>query len=188
MRAFVGLAGSRFGRSFCPDCQRPLSPWGTCRRRTCPKFGPIWAGDWQHLLVVNLQQLEGVALVTLTAPGTELGLAWDRTQCKHGDGVGCSGKLGCRVVKEVADRWNADCQARFSALHRAAAQIARRLHGPGPIVAARAWEEQARGVQHVHIVVPLSTPREKARAKSYLAALKELAPRHWFGFADLRQR
>jgi hypothetical protein len=39
----------------------------------------------------------------------------------------------------------------------------------------------------VHIVVPFGTVREKARAKAYVAALKEFGPRYWFGFADLRQ-
>jgi hypothetical protein len=139
-------------------------------------------------LLMNLVQLDGVALVTVTAPGTDEGLAWDRSNCSHPAEERCSGKLGCRVVREAADRWNRDCEARLSKLHRAAAQIARRQHGPGPIIGAKTWEDQSRGVQHAHIVVPFSTPREKARAKAYAAALKQLAPKHWFGFVDLRKR
>lgn len=162
--------------------------WGRCRRRTCPGFAPLWANDWRHLLMMNLLQLDGVALVTITAPGRDERLAWDRSKCRHPAAVRCSGKLGCRVVQEIADRWNADCEGRLSKLHRAAPQIARRRHGPGSLVAAKTWEEQSRGLQHAHMVVPFSTPQEKARARTYVAALKELAPKEWFGFVDLRQR
>jgi len=43
-------------------------------------------------------------------------------------------------------------------------------------------------VAHLHLVVPYSTPRERARARAYVEALKEIAPREWFGFADLKSK
>lgn len=139
------------------------------------------------MLIHNLLQVEKVALVTVTAPGQDAGLAWDRSQCDHPPEERCSGLKGCRVVKRAADRWNRDRAERWALLHRAAAARARRRVGSGPIVAAKAWEPQARGVGHLHLVVPYGTPRERARADVYVRSLKELAGRHWFGFVDMKR-
>lgn len=135
-----------------------------------------------------LLELEGVALLTVTAPGQASGLVWDRSACTHPPGETCSGPKGCRVLAGAANAWNRQAESSWRDLHRAAAQKARRRHGPGPIVAAKVWEVQDRGVLHLHLVVPFGDPRERARAREYVAALNELRPRHGFGFVDLSQR
>lgn len=136
------------------------------------------------VLAANVAPLQGVMLITVTAPGTDAGMAWDPDACTHPPGETCSGPKGCRVVKRAADRWHEDMQERWSKLHRTCAAVAARQTGRGPIVAAYAWEPQERGLYHRHIVVPFHTPRERARAQVYLAALKERAPAAWFGFVD----
>lgn len=70
-------AGGAGLRRECLACGRPLAVGGRCRRRACPSYFPIWAGDqWQRILTNLLQfgvdraHLEGmsqVALLTLTA-------------------------------------------------------------------------------------------------------------------------
>jgi hypothetical protein len=135
-----------------------------------------------------LLELDGVALVTVTAPGQDFGLVWDRSACTHLPDEPCSGPKGCRVVAGAADGWNAQAESSWGALHRAAAQIARRRHGSGPIVAAKVWEVQERGLLHLHLVVPFATPRERARAREYVAALDRLRQGHGFGFVQLRER
>lgn len=92
------------------------------------------------------------------------------------------------MVQPAIDRWSYDQEKRWASLHRSAAERTRRRHGSGPLIAAKAWELQERGVAHLHLVVPYATPRERARADAYVAAIKELAPAKWFGFADLNHR
>lgn len=171
----------------CPDCNRPLSSFGRCNRRRCPGNAYLWAGDWRVSMLANLGELEdGVDLITITAPGADQ-LPWDRSRCQHGPAVSCSGKIGCRVDQEAAEEWNRSCESRLSRLHRRAAARARRSHGSGTIVGARTWEPQQRGVQHAHIGAPARNPRERARNRAYVAALKELGEAHGFGFADVAQ-
>ena len=49
---------------------------------------------------------------------------------------------------------------------------------------ARVWEKQRRGLAHVHGVIAVSTPSERAWAKAYVTALRDMAPRKGFGFVD----
>jgi hypothetical protein len=49
---------------------------------------------------------------------------------------------------------------------------------------ARVWEKQKRGLAHLHGVVSVGTPAERAWAEAYITALTELAPRYGFGFVD----
>jgi len=174
------------GSGLCRHCGLPLQRWGRCRRRLCPGYRDLWAGDWRRVIVTNLAPLEGVALITVTAPGADAGLAWDRSRCTHPDDVRCSGKIGCQVVERAARRWHRDHAQRWASLHRAAAGRARRIAGPGPIVLEKSWEVQERGVDHLHIVVPYHSPSDRRRVDEYVRALKELGPRYWFGFVDLR--
>jgi hypothetical protein len=162
--------------------------WGRCRRRTCPGYAPLWAEDWRHLLMRCLLELDAVALVTVTAPGEDAGLIWDRSHCTHPPDERCGGPKGCRVLSEAAEAWNAQAESSWGKLHRVAAQVARRLCGPGSLVGAKVWETQERGVLHVHIVVPYATPVERARAKEYVAALESHSARHGFGWVSLRDR
>jgi hypothetical protein len=48
------------------------------------------------------------------------------------------------------------------------------------------WELQGRGVWHVHLVLGLETPVERAWAHEYAYAMRELAPRYGFGFLDVK--
>ena len=172
----------------CPHCGRWVPyPLQRCRRRRCPGYAPLWAGDWQRVITLALAQLEGVALITVTAPGEAEGLAWDTSRCQHDPDVPCSGKLGCRVVDKAARVWHSSAEERWAALHRAAAERARRRAGRGMLVCAKVWERQKRGVDHLHIVAPYRTVAERRRVDAYVAALKELAPRYWFGFVDLQR-
>lgn len=138
-------------------------------------------------MLANLGELEGGAdLITITPPGKDV-IPFDRSRCRHPEGVRCSGKLGCVVQEDDADSWNDTAEKRLGKLHRRAAARARRLHGPGTIVAARTWEPQKRGLEHAHIVAPARTVRERARNRAYVAAVKELSGEYGFGFADVRE-
>jgi len=176
------------GSGLCRHCGLPLQRFGRCRRRLCPGYRDLWAGDWRRVLMANLAPLEAVALITVTAPGTDAGLAWDRSRCTHAPDELCSGAKGCRVVEAAANRWHRDHAQRWAALHRAAAARARRIAGPGPIIAAKVWEVQERGVDHLHLVAPYQTPSERRRVDEYVRALKELGSRYWFGYVDMSVR
>ena len=106
--AFAGrldaVALEERGYKKCEDCGGllPVSV-SRCRRRRCPGYAPTWARDTMRKIRENLRAYGGlVAMCTLTAPGEEAGLIWDREQCTHTGGVRCSGKLGCRVVAGAA--------------------------------------------------------------------------------------
>jgi len=135
-----------------------------------------------------LLALDSVALVTITAPGEDAGLIWDRAHCSHPEDERCSGPKGCRVVAGAAEAWNEQAPRSWAQLHRAAAQIARRCCGPGPLVAAKVWEVQERGVLHLHLVVPSAPGAERARLDAYVSALERGGPRHGFGFVSVRHR
>lgn len=49
---------------------------------------------------------------------------------------------------------------------------------------ARVWEKQKRGLAHVHGVIAVGTPPERAWAKAYVEALRDMSPRYGFGFVD----
>lgn len=181
----VGLS---LRRGCCEHCGGPLGRFGRCRRRTCPAYAPLWAADWRKVLFANLELVEGVALITVTAPGEAEGLPFDRSRCRHGPDVPCSGKLGCRVLEAAARAWNRGAEKRWARLHRAAAERARRRTGRrGWLVAAKSWERQRRGVDHLHLAVPYDTPSQRRLVEAYVRALKELAPKYCFGFVDLQR-
>jgi len=181
----VGLS---LRRGCCEHCGGPLGRFGRCRRRTCPAYAPLWANDWRRVITAALELVEAVALITVTAPGTDAGLPWDRARCRHPEGVPCSGKLGCRVLEEAARAWNRSAEKRWAALHRAAAERARRRTGRrGDIVYVKGWERQKRGVDHLHLVAPYHTPGQRRLVEAYVRALKELAPKYCFGFVDLQR-
>jgi len=134
--------------------------------------------------MANVAPLRGAMLVTVTAPGVDAGMAWDTSACSHGPEERCSGSRGCKTHPIPRDRWHRDHEARWTKLNRAAAMRARRLHGRGPLIAAKTWEMQKRGLAHLHVVVPYWTPAERKRGDAYVQALQDLAPRHWFGNVD----
>lgn len=107
-----------------------------------------------------------VVLVTITAPGKDA-LPWD----------------GETVSRSAADEWNASAPGRWTSLHRAASQRARRKHGRFALV-AETWEYQRRGVLHRHVILGVATAAELAAAHTYVQALDDLRESRGFGFVD----
>lgn len=143
------------------SCPRPRAGGHRCRSRRCPSCGVLWAGDTRKRLLVNVEAYGGdVALVTVTAPGTE--------------------QLPDTAAMR---RWNASAPVRWRSLHRAAAQIARRRHGAFTLL-TWTWEYQRRGALHKHLIVGVATARERAAAQTYVNALSDLRTQYGFGFVD----
>src|SRR4051812_49950891 len=106
------------GLKRCEHCGQlfPLTV-SRCRRRTCPGYAETWARDTMRKIRENLRAYEGlVRMCTLTAPGQEVGLIWDRSRCTHAEGVRCSGTHGCRVVESAARLWNEKSKAMWRAV------------------------------------------------------------------------
>jgi hypothetical protein len=155
----------------------------------------LWAGDTRRKLLVNVEAYGGaVALVTVTAPGAR-DLPWDESVCAHLGKHRHSGKLGCKVDERAAHLWNLQAPGDWRRLHRKASTRARRAQlrycekagiEPGDpwAIIAREWEFQARGVLHMHAVVPMATPEERAASRAYVDCLRDLGERHAFGFVD----
>jgi hypothetical protein len=143
----------------------------------------------------NLRAYGGHAvMLTLTAPGEDVGLIWDRSLCTHPPGEKCDGRRngkGCKVEAGAASWWNERSRAEWRALNRKCKQHAdraiRRLGAKrnGGLLLYE-WELQGRGVWHLHFVVGMETPVERAWAFAYVKAMRELGPRHLFGFVDAK--
>lgn len=174
-------------RGCCRACGR--SRWGLskiCRRRTCPGYAPIWAGDQRRKLFSNLKAFTDgsarVVLLTVTAPGAEV-LPWDKGHCARLGPHSCSGTVGCRVEPDAAEAWNDSCPDRWRRLHRRVHQRVRQA-APELWMLTRVYELQHRGVLHVHPVLAFGTPGQRTAARLYLRFLTELAPQYGFGFAN----
>jgi hypothetical protein len=154
-----------------------------CSARTCPEFAPIWARDTRRRLLENLRIVPLTVMFSVTAPGSDL-YPFDPRFCLHRPGTRCSGTLGCQVDPKMARAFNEKAGGWWSELHRAAKMRADRASGHKGKVLARVWEKQRRGLAHVHGVIAVSTPAERAWAKSYVTALREMAPSKGFGFVD----
>jgi hypothetical protein len=59
-----------------------------------------------------------------------------------------------------------------------------RRHGVRPVLLARVFEKQRRGVLHVHPVLGFKTPAERHAAHLYALYLAELAGQYGFGFSE----
>jgi hypothetical protein len=140
----------------------------------------------------NLRAYGGLAsMCTLTAPGQEAGLVWDRRVCTHPGGVQCSGRLGCKVLAEAAEVWNEHSKTWWRELNRVAKQRAdrtvRRLgHDYRGGVLLSEWELQGRGVWHLHFVLGMETAVERAWAFEYVRALRVIGPSKGFGYVDAK--
>jgi hypothetical protein len=144
-----------------------------CAKRTCAECYLRYLEDRAWCLRENLS-LVGVPvrMVTLTAPGADR-LPWDREACAWRGPHQCRGRLGCVVEEVAASEWRATLEQRWRRLHQAAARRAGR--GASCII-ARVWQAQARGVAHVHVVVPSVDAGD-----AYAESLLELAPCYDFG-------
>ena len=68
------------GYKRCEHCEGllPLNV-SRCRRRQCPGYVATWARDTMRKTRENLRSYGGLAcMCTLTPPGQEAGLVWDR--------------------------------------------------------------------------------------------------------------
>jgi hypothetical protein len=122
-------------------------------------------------------------MFSVTAPGADL-YPFDPRFCSHRPVTRCSGAIGCRVDPELARAFNHRARHWWSQLHRAAKVRADRATGHKGRLLVRVWEKQKRGLAHVHGVVAVATPIERAWAKAYVEALCDMAPRYGFGFVD----
>jgi len=186
-----------------------LCPGGCCRvihgkarhcgRRWCDAVRPTWGRSMADVLhkaldvYCDLYGSEAKVLsfaVTCTArPGW-----WDTDRCSHGPGVPCSGRIGCRVRREIEeserDAWP---QRKRAALNLARTEAIRVLGKAGyriqrgekwPDLLMTVTEDQKRGLPHLHGVLGHTTKLEKAYAKAFLGALPRAAKIHGLGFTD----
>lgn len=166
------------------------------RARWCPGYSELWAGDVRVKLFAavraygDLTRVKDakVLLLTVTGPGQAAGLTWDASVCADRGPHKHDGRDGCRVSAAAAAAWNERAPRWWTELHRQASQAAHRLTGRRPVLIARPWELQRRGILHVHPLLGYSTPAEKAAADVYFAELQARATRHGFGFVDRKRR
>jgi hypothetical protein len=155
-----------------------------CKSKRCPVCGVLWAGDQRVKLFANFDHYDGpVTLGAVTAPGRDV-LPYDRSRCQHDPGVRCSGKLGCRVHRRAAKRFNRRAPGNWRRMHQRVSQQVRREHGAALHFLGRTWEFQARGVLHVHPVLGLRTPANRRAAERYLQLLDQVAADYGFGFTE----
>lgn len=188
----------RQGPKFCPHCNRLIPyPLTRCRRRRCPSYAPLWAGDQRRKLFANLQTYADqvpngvrsprVLVSAVTAPGVEGGMEWDEHHCRALGRHRHSGDLGCRVRIHRSAPWNEEAPKRWRDYHRAAYQRCRSA-GLQPWLLVRVWELQKRGVLHAHPVLAYSTLAEKRAADRYLQELDRLRSHYGFGYIERKQR
>ncbi len=107
----------------CEACAQllPLTV-SRCRRRTCPSYSAIWARDTMRKTRENLDAYGGlVAMTSVTAPGQDAGLVWDRSLCRHAPEERCDGKRkGCKVEAGAATLWNERSREWWRKLNRVA--------------------------------------------------------------------
>lgn len=152
-----------------------------CGKRSCAICAVRRRKDWRWVFQQNLASLgdSRILMCTVTAPGSDV-LPFDSRLCKVKGNHVCSGKIGCRVNPLVVEDWRCDMERRWSKFTDAARiRTKRAVGGSGNLMLAGAWELQARGVPHVHIVVPDGT-----RGRFFVDSLKVLAPGYGFGFVD----
>jgi hypothetical protein len=135
--------------SYCTRTRR-------CRKATCERCGPIWAGDQSRVLREGIRLAGEVSLVTVTAPS-----------------MSGSRLAGARI-------WNATAPRRMQRFHQKCQQHAKRKHGVHSVVAG-VWEVKGNRL-HRHLLLPWNTEAERASSKTYFAKLKELSGTHGFGF------
>jgi hypothetical protein len=92
------------------------------------------------------------------------------------------------VLAAPAAAFNKHAPAWFSELHRRASQAALRATGRRPVLIARVWELQRRGILHAHLILGYSTLAEKAAVDVYQRELAARASRHGFGYVDRKRQ
>lgn len=166
------------------------------RARWCPGYSELWAGDVRVKLFAAVRSYgeltrvkdAKVLLLTVTGPGEDAGLVWDASVCADRGPHRHSGTDGCRVAAAPAAAWNQHAPSWWTELHRQASQAACRATGRRPVLIARPWELQRRGILHVHPLLGYSTPAEKSAADVYLRELSQRAAAHGFGYVDRKRQ
>lgn len=192
-------SASAQGDSFrkCPHCGAMIPDWQRRHRaRWCPGYSELWAGDVRVKLFAAVRAYADltrvkdakVLLLTVTGPGEDAGLVWDASVCADRGPHRHSGVDGCRVAAAPAAAWNRLAPSWWTELHRKASQAACRATGRRPVLIARPWELQRRGILHVHPLLGYSTVAEKAAADAYLQELSRRAARHGFGYVDRKRQ
>ncbi len=184
-------------RRRCAHCGRSIpEPLTRCRRRTCPGYGALWAGDVRRKLFENLQAYADdapmgwkpkVLLGAVTAPGVDQ-LPWDEEHCAALGAHNHSGLLGCRVLRPQAAAFNASASARWRDLHRRAYRLTIRDGFDPPFLVARVFEMQHRGVLHVHPVLGYTTAWDQEGARRYMDWVATFADHYGFGFVERKER
>jgi hypothetical protein len=169
----------------CLHCGRSLFGQVPCKRRTCPRYAPIWAYDWRIVLLENLIAYGGKAVMyTLTPPGADV-LPWDRSRCSHPGHVACTGPRGCVVEEQARRSWNASCRRPLSRLYETVQAAVRREVGVRATVLAIGKEAQRRGPVHVHYVLGAETAVELRAAKAFRRHLERLSGRSRYSFGHV---
>lgn len=169
-------------QTFCPDCYRTLWRGGTCKRRDCPGYAPIYLRDQAERLRANIEAWDGkTCMVTLTAPGADV-LGWDRSRCAEGEHR-CSGERGCRVQWVAAATWNAKVTRRLGELLKVAREQTRRKHGSAARVEVLAYvcEAQLRGIFHPHLILGYRTAADRAALDTFRNTLRRKRGAYGFG-------
>lgn len=172
----------------CSHCGRATYGGAeACKARLCPHYAPIWARDQQRKCFENLgAYADGdstAVMFTITAPGRDQ-LPWDDEHCAPLGRHRHDGRAGCRVRADLAREWNASCSDRWRRLHDRAARLTQRETGRRPRLLLRAFEQQARGVLHVHATVGRGCMVDKQAADVYGHHLARLAASYGFGKVD----
>lgn len=172
----------------CPECGRLTfagARW--CKSRQCAHYAPIWARDQQRKCFENLGAYDDgdstAVMFTITAPGRSQ-LAWDEHHCAALGKHRHDGRLGCRVSGHAAREWNSTCSERWRRLHDRAARLTARETGHRPRMLLRAFEQQHRGVLHVHATIARGKMVDKTASHAYGRHLTRLAPLYGFGRVD----
>jgi histone H3/H4 len=153
---------------------------GSCKRRDCPAYAPLYLKDGARLLRQNLRSWSGgVSMVTLTAPGADL-LPWDPVQCKVQREHEHAGPLGCRVERSAAAEWNAQCARNLSKLIRQARKYAKRRSRGTVTVLAYVLERQERGLFHPHVVLGYQTGPDREALDLFTAYMRRHRARYGF--------
>ena len=170
----------------CPCCGGSLYGHMPCKRRICPRYGPLWAYDWRIVLLENLIAYAGKAVVyTLTPPGADV-LPWDRSRCSHPENLVCSGERGCLIEEGARRAWNETCQTRLSRLYETVQAAVKREVGMRANVLMIAKEAQKRGAVHFHYALGVESALELRAAKAFRRHLERLSrkPRYVFGHVN----
>jgi hypothetical protein len=151
---------------------------GKCRRRVCPGYFRLYAGDLAALIRENMDHVGGAwDLLTITPPGADI-LPWDRSKCTHPPGVRCSGLRGCVVEHKALALWHRNLAPNLDRLLRAAKERLRRRGYLVPRIIRASPETQERGALHYHLAAPTADRRAFYVLYEQIAAI---APNYGFG-------